>query len=52
MTKEDIMHIKNMQSDKMNIIQHVAKAFDGKYSDVIIFVYMAKVFQSKSNGWL
>ncbi len=36
--KEGIMHIKNMQSNKMNMIQHVHEAFYRKYSDVIPFV--------------
>ncbi len=34
MTKEIIVHIKNMQNDKMNIIQHVAYTFYRKHSDV------------------
>ncbi len=38
MTKENIVHIKKMQNNKMNIIQHVAKAFYCKYSDVTPFV--------------
>ncbi len=33
MTKEIIAHIKNMQSNKMNIVQHIAKAFYRKYSN-------------------
>ncbi len=37
MTK-DTVHIKNMQSNKMNIIQHVAEAFYREYSDVTPFV--------------
>ncbi len=38
MTKESIVHNKNMQSNKMNIIQHTAQAFYKKYSDVNPFV--------------
>ncbi len=38
MTKEDTVHIKNMQTNKMNIIQHTAEASYRKYSDVIHFV--------------
>ncbi len=34
MAKEDIVHIKNMQSNKVNI----AESFDWKYSDVTPFV--------------
>ncbi len=31
MAKEDIVHIKNKQNNKMNIIQHKAKAFKRKF---------------------
>ncbi len=34
MLKENIVHIKNMQGNKMNIIQHIAEVFYRKYSDV------------------
>ncbi len=37
MTK-DTVHIKNMQSNKMNIIQHTAWTFYRKYSDITPFV--------------
>ncbi len=36
--KEGTVHIKNLQSNKMNIIAHTAVAFYGKYSDVTLFV--------------
>ncbi len=32
MTTEGIVHIKNMQSNRVNIIQHTAGAFYRKYS--------------------
>ncbi len=32
MVKEDTVHVKNMQSNKINIIQHMAWAFYRKYS--------------------
>ncbi len=48
MTKEDIVHIKNMQNSKMNIIQHTAEAFYRKYSDVTPFVII-KIFKSNCN---
>ncbi len=34
------VHIENMQSTKMNIIQHKASAFYKKYSDVIINIFI------------
>ncbi len=34
MTKEDIVHIKNMQNKKTNIIKHIALAFHRKCSDI------------------
>ncbi len=34
--KEGIVHFKNMQSNKMNIIQQTASALYIKYSDVIL----------------
>ncbi len=37
MTK-DTVHIKNMQSNKINIIQHKVWTFYRKYSDVTYFV--------------
>ncbi len=41
MAKEGIVHIKNMKSNKMNVIQHIAKnLFTEKYSDVIPFVFI------------
>ncbi len=39
MAKDDIVHIKNMQS-KMSIIQHIAEALNRKYSDVTPFVIL------------
>ncbi len=48
MTKEDTVHIKNMQSNKMNIIQHTAWAFNRKYSDVTPFVII-DIFRSNCN---
>ncbi len=41
MVKEDIVHIKNMQSNKMNVIQHIAEAFYRKYSNVTPFAIIA-----------
>ncbi len=38
MTEDDIVHIRNMQSNKMYIIPHTAWAFYRKYSDVTSFV--------------
>ncbi len=38
MTEEDIVHNKNIQSNKINIIQHTEQAFYRKYSDVTPFV--------------
>ncbi len=38
MAKENIVHIKSMQNNKMNIIQHMALDFYRKYSDVTPFV--------------
>ncbi len=46
MTKDDIVHINNMQNNKTNIIQHIAEDFDWKYSDVTPFVI---INISKSN---
>ncbi len=37
MAKEGVVHIINTQSNKMNIIQHIAKAFSRKYSHVTPF---------------
>ncbi len=38
MSKEGIVLVKGMQSNKMNIIQHAAYAFYREYSDVTPFV--------------
>ncbi len=38
MAKEGVVHIKNMQSNEMNIVQHTVKAFYRKCSDVTPFV--------------
>ncbi len=43
--KEGIMHIKNMQSNKMKIIQHIAEAFHRKYSDVSPFVIVSIILK-------
>ncbi len=48
MIKEDTVHIKNMQSNKMNIFQHTAEAFYRKYSDVTPFV-ISNIFISNRN---
>ncbi len=48
MTKEDIVHINNMQNNKINIIQHTAKAFYRKYSDGTPFVII-HIFKSNGN---
>ncbi len=34
MAREDIVHMKNMPSNKMNIIQHIVYFFYWKYSDI------------------
>ncbi len=48
MTEEDTVHIKNMQSNRINIIRHIAEAFNRKYFDVIPFVII-NIFTSNCN---
>ncbi len=48
MAEEGIVHIKNTQSNQMNISQHVAYAFYRKYSDVTPFVII-NIFISNCN---
>ncbi len=48
MTKAGIVHINNMQINKMNIIQHRAEAFYRKYSDITPFVIL-NIFISNCN---
>ncbi len=48
MAKEDIVHIKNMQSNKRNTIRHIADAFYRKYSAVTLFVII-NIFISNYN---
>ncbi len=48
MTKENIVHIKITQSNKMNIIQRIAGAFYRKYSDGTSFVII-NIFQNNCN---
>ncbi len=48
MAKEGVARIKYMQSNKMNIIQHIAEAFYNKYLDVTPFVVI-NIFISNCN---
>ncbi len=47
-TFQKIVHIKNTQINKINIIQHIAYDFYGKYSDVTYFVIINS-FKSNCN---
>ncbi len=45
---KDIVHIINMQSNKMNMIQHIAKDFYWKYLNLTLLVII-KIFMSNCN---